>query len=714
LHALCLQEVQLPPVEGDPFAAAKAAKYSMSSIPSSARKQLSRSSSAPNKPNQGGSSSPSVGQTTAGQTAAQLGAAGVAAAAAAGLRSGCSRSASDTAALMRSPSAAAAAAAMFQQQEAVRMGACPEAGSSAFAAVAACRGNPHRLSMDSAGWSNYAAVHQDLRTKRRHSVDAVAAARAAMNSGSTHNSGSYASASKSCSILPTMQMALQPQQMVQLPPRPPAGWEMMSPLQQGSSSNNNSGLLPGVNMAACGSNMGAASPGGSWILQQQQQQHMMMSPQQLQLMQLHLQQQHSGCMTDVSGGSRPFDVSNASLASANSMGSMQRQASLMRQFSMESAGSSSNQLPHIVLQQQQDAALDAAAGGIAACEQQLHLPLQLVSPDGLSLNPGGPYIAGRSGSSGRIPTAGQPAGTDSPAAAAAGMPGTRLSVVPEGAAAAAAGVRPGSGGGSGTSVPIFRDGSSSSSTNSSLSCPYAPSNALSPGCTSLASPDGWSPAVGLAAAASASPGVPYQTSQLPVQQQQQYVTGSPAVASAHLEALGAQLQQMQLNAESQASMNDLLTSVSAQAAQAEMMRQQAALAQAAANAANDRLVAYIAALGSNSAKSLAAMGAAAANAAACSSVYPNVGVAASPHAEQIMVQQQQQQTRAQQQQQQMLQSDQLMILLDDQTAAAGGGGPMLVTQGSAGMQQQYVLHGTPQASAESLMGHPTIPSTTWM
>jgi hypothetical protein len=39
---------------------------------------------------------------------------------------------------------------------------------------------------------------------------------------------------------------------------------------------------------------------------------------------------------------------------------------------------------------------------------------------------------------------------------------------------------------------------------------------------------------------------------------------------------------------------------------------------------------------------------------------------------------------------------------------------MLVTQGSAGMQQQYVLHGTPQASAESLMAHHTIPSTTWM
>jgi hypothetical protein len=516
--------------------------------------------------------------------------------------------------------------------------------------------------MDSAGWSNYAAVHQDLRTKRRHSVDAVAAARAAMNSGSTHNSGSYASASKSCSILPTMHMAMQPQQMVQLPPRPPAGWEMMSPLQQGSSRINNSGLLPAVNMAAaCGSNMGAASPSGSWMLQQQQQ-HMMMSPQQLQMMQLHLQQQHSGCMTDVSGGSRPFDVSTASLASANSMGSMQRQASLMRQFSMESAGSSSNQLPQIMLQQQQqDAALDAAAGGMAACEQQLHLPLQRVSPNGLSLNPAGPYVGSRSGSSGRIPAAGRPAGADSPAAAAAaGIPGTRLSVVPEGAAAAAAaaGVRPGSGGGSGTSVPIFRDGSSSS-TNSSLSCPYAPSNVLSPGCTSLASPDGWFPAVGLAAAASASPGVPYQTSQLPVQQQQ-YVTGSPAVPPAQFEALGAQLQQMQLNGESQASVNDLLTSVSAQAAQAEMMRQQAALAQAAANAANDRLVAYIAALGSNSAESLAAMGAAAANAAACSSVYPNAGVAASPHAQQIMLQQQQMRAQQQQQQQQMLQSDQLI------------------------------------------------------
>jgi paraquat-inducible protein B len=176
-----------------------------------------------------------------------------------------------------------------------------------------------------------------------------------------------------------------------------------------------------------------------------------------------------------------------------------------------------------------------------------------------------------------------------------------------------------------------------------------------------------------------------------VQQQQQYVTGSPAVPSAQL---AAQLQQMQLNGGGQAGMNGLLTSVSAQA---EIMRQQAALHQAAADAANDRLTAYIAALAPNSAESMAAMAVAA-------------GMTASSHAQQIMVQQQQ--MLAKQQQQHMLPSDQLMIMLDDQAAAAAGG-PMLMTQGSGGMQQQYVLHGTPQASGDSLMAH-HIPSTTWM
>jgi hypothetical protein len=484
-------------------------------------------------------------------------------------------------------------------------------------------------------------------------------------------------------------------------------------MQQGSSSSNNnsSGLLPGASM-------GSASPISSWMLQQQlqQQQHLMMSPHQLQL-----QQQHSGCMADGSCNSRPFDLSTASSASANSMTSVQRQASLMRQFSMESAGSSSSQLPQLVLQQQQqqDAGMDAAGIG----KQHLHhLPLQLVSPDGLSLNPAGPYVAGaRPCSSSRIAAAGRPAGADSPAAAAGGgvMPGTRLSVVPEGAAAAAAaGVRLGSGSGSGTSGPVFRDGSGSS-TNSSLSCPYAASNVMSPGCASITSPDNWCPAVGLASAVSASPGngMSYQTAQLPVQQQQ-YVTGSPAVPPAQMEALGAQLQQMQLSGASQAIMNELFVSASTQA---EIKRQQAALAQAVADAASDRLDAYVAAMGSNSAESMAAMGASAANAAACSSVCASAGVAgvmaASPHAQQYMVQvqQQQQQLLAQHQQhQQMLQSDRLMILLDDQAAAAAAAGaPMLVTQCSAGMQQQYVLHSTPQASGEGLMA-PRIPSTTWM
>lgn len=108
---LCLQEVQLPPVEGDPFAAAKAAKYSMSSIPSSARKQLNRSNSVPNKNAQGSSSissSPNIGAAAAaaaGPSAAQLAGAGMCGS------SSCIRSASDTAALMHSGSAAAAAAA---------------------------------------------------------------------------------------------------------------------------------------------------------------------------------------------------------------------------------------------------------------------------------------------------------------------------------------------------------------------------------------------------------------------------------------------------------------------------------------------------------------------------------------------------------------------------------------------------------------------------
>ncbi|WIA23014.1 hypothetical protein OEZ86_009930 [Tetradesmus obliquus] len=109
-------------------------------------------------------------------------------------------------------------------------------------------------------------------------------------------------------------------------------------------------------------------------------------------------------------------------------------------------------------------------------------------------------------------------------------------------------------------------------------------------------------------------------------------------------------------------------------------------------------------------------------AGACSSAHQGAvaagGFSASPHAQQLMLQQLQQQQVAmqqqqQQQQQQMLQSEQLMILLDDQAAGAPAA-PMLVTQGSSGLlQQQYVLHGTPQASAESMMPH-HVSTTNWM
>jgi hypothetical protein len=428
----------------------------------------------------------------------------------------------------------------------------------------------------------------------------------------------------------------------------------------------------------------------------------MLSQQQLQmqLMQLQLQQQHSGCMTDASMGGRALDVSTASLASATSMGSTP-QASLMRQFSIDSAGSSSSQLPQL-MQQQQETGVDCGLG--AAAEQQMHLPLQLIAPDGLSLNPAGPYVASKSG---RVAAhAARPAGAESPAAAAVGgAPGARLSVVQE--AAAAAGVRPGSGSGSGVSVPIFRDGSSSSSANSSIT--YAPSGVISPSCTSFASPEGWSPAVATAAAAavaaaavSASPGMAaFSAAQMPMQQQ--YVANSPAAAAAaaaHLEGVAAQLQQLQLSGASPARVSELLATYSAQA---EITRQQAVLAQAAAAAAKDRLVACMAALGSNSAESMTAIGAAHQAAAVAA------GISSSPHAQQMMVQLQQ----PMQQQQQMVQSEQLMILLDD-SAAGAAAAPMLASQGSAGLlQQQYVLHGTPQASAENMMPHHN-PTTSWM